>query len=157
MAETGSLPASLTLEIVTPDRSLVTANVDEVQVPGTLGYFGVLPGHTPLLSTLAVGDLWFRKGRDVVHLSVAGGFAEVLPDRVTILAQVAERAEEIDVARAQRAKERAEQRLAAPPPDVDPDRAQASLLRATVRLQVAALAGGSMGRADASVADGRVP
>ena len=157
MAETGSLPASLTLEIVTPDRSLVTANVDEVQVPGTRGYFGVLPGHTPLLSTLAVGDLWFRKGRDVVHLSVAGGFAEVLPDRVTILAQVAERAEEIDVARAQRAKERAEQRLAAPPPDVDPDRAQASLLRATVRLQVAALAGSSMGRTDANVADGRVP
>ena len=157
MADLAPLPTSLTLEIVTPDRSLVTANVDEVQVPGTQGYFGVLPGHTPLLSTLAVGDLWFRKGRDVVHLSVAGGFAEVLPDRVTILAQVAERAEEIDVARAQRAKERAEQRLAAPPPDVDPGRAQASLLRATVRLQVAALAGSSMGRTDANVADGRVP
>jgi F-type H+-transporting ATPase subunit epsilon len=157
MAETGSLPTSLTLEIVTPDRSLVTADVEEVQIPGTMGYFGVLPGHTPLLSTLAIGDLWYRKGRDVFHLSVAGGFAEVLPDKVTILAQIAERAEEIDVARAQRARQRAEERLRNPPPDFDPDRAQASFLRATVRLQVAALAGAPMGRTNANVGDGRVP
>jgi F-type H+-transporting ATPase subunit epsilon len=157
MAETGALPTSLPLEIVTPDRSLVTTDVDEVQVPGTMGYFGVLPGHTPLLTTLAVGDFWYRKGRDVLHLSVAGGFAEVLPDKVTILAQVAERAEEIDVARAQRAKERAEERLKNPPPEFDPARAQASLLRATVRLNVAALAGSPMGRTNANVAEGRVP
>lgn len=157
MADIAALPTSLTLEIVTPDRSLVTANVDEVQVPGTQGYFGVLPGHTPLLSTLAIGDLWFRKGRDVFHLSVAGGFAEVLPDKVTILAQIAERAEEIDVARAERARQRAEERLKTPPPDFDPDRAQASLLKAMVRLQVAALAGSAMGRTNANVADGRVP
>jgi F-type H+-transporting ATPase subunit epsilon len=151
------LPTSLTLEIVTPDQSLVTENVDEVQVPGSQGYFGVLPGHTPFLATLAVGEFWYRKGGQRFYLSVAGGFAEVLPDRVTILAQIAERGEDIDVARAQRAKQRAEERLARPSDEVDFARAQQSLLRATVRLQVAALVGSSMGRTDANVAGGRVP
>ena len=151
------LPTSLTLEIVTPERSLVTDNVDEVQVPGSEGYFGVLPGHTPFLATLAVGQLWFRKGGQRFYLSVAGGFAEVLPDRVTILASIAERGEDIDVARAQKARQRAEERLARPAGDVDFERAQQSLLRATVRLQVAALVGSPMGRTDANVAGGRVP
>ena len=155
MAE--GLPTSLTLEIVTPEHSLVTDHVDEVQVPGAEGYFGVLPGHTPFLSTLAVGELWYRKGSQRFHLSVAGGFAEVLPDRVTILAQIAERGEDIDVARAQRAKQRAEERLAKPSADVDFERAQQSLLRATIRLQVAALVGSPMGRTDSTVAGGRVP
>jgi F-type H+-transporting ATPase subunit epsilon len=157
MAAPEGLPTSLTLEIVTPEQSLVTENVDEVQVPGSEGYFGVLPGHTPFLATLAVGQLWFRKGGQRSYLSVAGGFAEVLPDRVTILASIAERAEHIDVARAQRAKQRAEERLARPSAETDFERAQQSLLRATVRLQVAALVGSAMGRTDANVAGGRVP
>jgi F-type H+-transporting ATPase subunit epsilon len=92
------IPRNLSLEIVTPDRALVRDTVDEVEIPGSDGYFGVLPGHTPLLATLQVGQLWYRKGQEKVYLAVAFGFAEVLPDRVTILAQVAERAEDIDVA-----------------------------------------------------------
>lgn len=81
--------ASIRLEIVTPERMLVREDVDEVVVPGEDGYLGVLPGHTPLLSTLKVGDLWYRKGQEKTHVPIAGGFAEVLPDRVTILAEVA--------------------------------------------------------------------
>src|SRR5919108_5961653 len=103
------LPTKLTLEIVTPEAALVTTEVDEVEIPGADGYFGVWPGHTPLLSTLAVGEMWYRKGSEKFYLSVAGGFAEVLPEKVTVLAQIAERAEDIDVARAERAKQRAEE------------------------------------------------
>jgi F-type H+-transporting ATPase subunit epsilon len=118
-----ALPTQLELQIVTPERLVVHEQVDEVQIPGTEGYFGVLPGHTPLLASLAVGELWYRKGQDRTYLSIAGGFAEVLPDRVTLLATLAERAEEIDVARAEAAKQRAEQRLREPrptcPPEVD--------------------------------------
>src|ERR671910_1935482 len=102
-----SLPAHLTLEIVTPDRSVVAEQVDEVEIPGAEGYFGVLPGHTPLLAALAVGELWYRKGQEKTYLSIAYGFAEVLPDRVTILARLAERAEDIDVERAEAARRRA--------------------------------------------------
>jgi F-type H+-transporting ATPase subunit epsilon len=134
------LPTSLVLEIVTPDASLVTDKVDEVVVPAAEGYLGVLPGHTPLLATLTVGQLWYRKGTQKFHLAIAGGFVEVLPEKVTVLAQIAERAEDIDVARAERAKKRAEERLTKPAAPVDVERAQSSLLRATVRLQVAALA-----------------
>src|SRR5687768_18362037 len=107
-----ALPTSIDLQIVTPDRLLVHEQVDEVQIPGSEGYFGVLPGHTPLLASLAVGELWFRKGQDKTYLSIAFGFAEVLPDRVTILARVAERAEDIDIERAESARQRAEERLA---------------------------------------------
>src|SRR5262245_43371461 len=96
-----TIPKYLTLEVVTPDRSVVAERVDEVEIPGADGYFGVLPGHTPLLATLQVGELWYRKGNDKVYLSIAFGFAEVLPDRVTILAQLAELADEIDIARAE--------------------------------------------------------
>src|SRR5919106_6888973 len=109
-----ALPTKLTLEIVTPDRSLVREEVDEVELPGSEGYFGVLPGHTPLLSTLMVGEMWYRVGQEKRYLAVAGGFVEVLPDRVTVLAQIGERAEDIDVARAEAAKRRAEERLAHP-------------------------------------------
>jgi F-type H+-transporting ATPase subunit epsilon len=80
--------AQIHLEIVTPERMLVREDVDEVVVPGEDGYLGVLPGHTPLLATLKVGDLWYRKGAEKTHVPIAGGFAEVLPDRVTILAEV---------------------------------------------------------------------
>ncbi len=132
-----ALPAHLALEIVTPDRALVHDEVDEVQAPGTEGYFGVLPGHTPLLSMLQVGQLWYRKGVEKFYLSVAFGLAEVLPDRVVILAQVAERADEIDVDRAQAARQRAEQRLASPQRDLDLERARVSLMKALTRLNVA--------------------
>jgi F-type H+-transporting ATPase subunit epsilon len=137
MAEIPALPTHLTLEIVTPDRSVVTERVDEVELPGAEGYFGVLPGHTPLLATLKVGELWYRKGSEKFYLSIAFGFAEVLPDRVTILAEVAERSEEIDVARAEAARKRAEERVAKPAPDIDFERARLALLKSMVRLQVA--------------------
>src|SRR5215211_1439688 len=119
MADIPALPTHLTLEIVTPDRSLVTEKVDEVEIPGAEGYFGVLPGHTPLLAALQVGELWYRKGEEKVYLAIAFGFAEVLPDRVAILAQIAERAEEIDLVRAESAKQRAESRLTRPVAEVD--------------------------------------
>ncbi len=132
-----ALPAHLVLEIVTPDRAVVHENVDEVQVPGSEGYFGVLPGHTPLLSMLQVGQLWYRQGTEKFYLSVAFGLAEVLPDRVIILAQIAERAEEIDVDRAQAARQRAEQDLADRTRDQDLERARISLMKALTRLNVA--------------------
>src|ERR671919_3253412 len=106
-----ALPTHINLQIVTPDRLIVREQVDEVQIPGSEGYFGVLPGHTPLLASLAVGELWYRKGSEKTYLAIAFGFAEVLPDRVTILARLAERAEDIDVERAEAARKRAEERL----------------------------------------------
>ncbi|MAM84905.1 MAG: ATP synthase F1 subunit epsilon [Acidobacteria bacterium] len=131
------MPSQLTLEVVTPDRSLVSQLVDEVQIPGAEGYFGVLPGHTPLLVTMNVGELWYRNGQQRSFLSIALGFAEVLPDRVTILAKVAECAEDIDVERAQLARQRAEERLTQRAVDSDGERARLSLLRSRTRLQVA--------------------
>jgi len=135
-----ALPARLTLEIVTPDRALVNEQVDEVQLPGSEGYFGVLPGHTPLLATLQVGELWYRVGQDKHYLALAFGFVEVLPDRVTVLAQVAEKAQEIDVARAEEAKKRAEERVARPSSDMDFERARVALMKSLIRLQVASRA-----------------
>src|SRR5918999_936050 len=113
----------------------------EVQIPGSEGYLGVLPGHTPLLASLAVGELWYRKGSDKTYLSIAFGFAEVLPDRVTILARLAERAEDIDVERAEKARQRAEQRLEHRTSDVDYERARVALMKAMVRLQVSSRLG----------------
>jgi len=144
------LPTSLTLEIVTPDHSLVTDKVDEVVAPAAEGYLGVLPGHTPLLATLSIGEMWYRKGGQKFYLSVAGGFIEVLPDKVTVLAQIAERAEQIDVDRAERARRRAEERLAKATSEIDIERAQASLMRAIIRRQVAALAATGKGAAATS-------
>jgi F-type H+-transporting ATPase subunit epsilon len=135
-----AIPPNLHLEIVSADRSLVNETVDEVQIPGTEGYLGVLPGHTPLLTTLQVGQLWYRQGQEKHYLSIAFGFAEVQPDRVTILAQIAERADEIDVSRAETAKRRAEERLSKPTLDMDFERARIALLKALVRLQVASRA-----------------
>ena len=131
-----ALPSSIELRIVTPDRAIVHEQVDEVEIPGVEGYFGVLPGHTPLLSELAVGELWYRQGQEKTYLAIAFGFAEVLPDRVTVLAQIAERAEEIDPTRAEEAKKRAEARLQEAK-DVDYDRARAALTKSLARLQVA--------------------
>jgi F-type H+-transporting ATPase subunit epsilon len=132
-----ALPTKLLLELVTPDRAVVREDVDEVVVPGAEGYIGILPGHAPLLATLQVGELWYRIGQEKRVLAAAGGFVEVLPDRVTVLAQIAERAEEIDVARAEAAKKRAEARLAQPQPEDDLDRARYALSKALVRMQVA--------------------
>ena len=127
----------LTIELVTPDRSVVHEEVDEVQIPGAQGYLGVLPGHTPLLTTLQVGELWFRQGEEKVFVSVAFGFAEILPDRVIVLAQLAERAEEIDIARAEAAQARARERLNTPTAEVDFERARIALMKSLIRLQVA--------------------
>ncbi len=132
-----ALPQHLQLEIVSADRSLVNETVDEVEIPGADGYFGVLPGHTPLLAVLQVGELWYRQGQEKHYLSIALGFAEVLPDRVTILAQIAEKADEIDPARAEAAKKRAEERLARATVDMDAERARIALLKSLIRLQVA--------------------
>src|SRR3954465_12405765 len=129
-----ALPTSINLQLVTPDRLLVNEQVDEVEIPGSEGYFGVLPGHTPMLASLAVGEMWYRKGQEKTFLSLAYGFCEVLPERVTILAQLAERAEDIDVTRAEEAKKRAEARLVHAK-DVDYERARISLTKALARLQ----------------------
>ena len=132
-----ALPTSIELQIVTPDRLILRDQVDEVESPGSEGYFGVLPGHTPLLASLAVGEMWYRKGQEKTYLSIAFGFAEVLPDRVTILARLAERAEEIDVERADAARKRAEERLAQRQQSaVDYERARTALLKSMARLQV---------------------
>ena len=108
-----------------------------MEIPGCDGYFGVLPGHTPLLAVLQVGELWYRQGQEKHYLAIAFGFAEVQPDRVTILAQIAEKADEIDLARAEAAKKRAEERLSRPTVDMDAERARIALLKSLIRLQVA--------------------
>jgi F-type H+-transporting ATPase subunit epsilon len=130
-----ALPTSIELQIVVPDRAIVKEQVDEIEIPGVDGYFGVLPGHTPLLAALSVGELWYRKGQEKTYLAIAYGFAEVLPDRVTILAQLAERAEEIDLERAERARARASGRLEGKS-DVDYARARIALMKSLTRLQV---------------------
>jgi F-type H+-transporting ATPase subunit epsilon len=135
-----ALPTHLQLRVVSADRMLVNETVDEVQIPGADGYFGVLPGHTPLLAMLQVGQLSYRRGQETHFLAVAHGFAEVGPDQVTVLAEFAERAEEIDVTRAEAAKRRAEQRLVSAQIDIDAERARISLLKSLIRLQVASRA-----------------
>jgi F-type H+-transporting ATPase subunit epsilon len=135
-----ALPTKLTLEIVTPDRVLVNEQVDEVELPGSEGYFGVLPGHTELLASLQVGELWYRIGQEKFYLAVAFGFVEVLPDHVTVLASVAEKAQDIDVGRAEEAKKRAESRVANPSGDMDFERARVALMKSLIRLQVASRA-----------------
>jgi F-type H+-transporting ATPase subunit epsilon len=135
-----AIPSHLQLQIVSADRSLVNERVDEVVIPGADGYFGVLPGHTPLLALLGTGELWYRQGQDKHYLALAFGFAEVQPDRVTILAQIAERADDIDIARAEAAKKRAEERMARPSPDMDFERARLAMLKSLIRLQVASRA-----------------
>jgi F-type H+-transporting ATPase subunit epsilon len=132
-----ALPTQLHLQIVSADKSLVNETVDEVEIPGADGYFGVLPGHTPFLALLGTGDMWYRRGSETHHLAIAFGFAEVQPGAVTILAQIAEKADEIDVARAEAAKKRAEERLARPMMDMDSERARLALLKSLIRLQVA--------------------
>ena len=125
------------LEIVTPAKLMVKDVAEEAQIPGLSGYLGILPGHAPLITELAVGVITYKASGATHTLSVAWGFAEVLPDKVTILAEAAERPQEIDVARAQEAKNRAEALLKSNDPKVDYARAEDALQRADTRLSVA--------------------
>jgi F-type H+-transporting ATPase subunit epsilon len=128
---------SFQLEIVTPEKKVVDTQATEVQIPGKNGYLGILPGHAPLITELAVGEVKFHAGREQQRLALAWGFAEVLPDKVTILAETAERPDEIDVERARKAKERAQQRLTSGDTNVDVERALNAIQRAETRLEVA--------------------
>jgi len=132
---------TLELQVVTADKRLVHEQVNQVQVPGKNGELGILPGHAPLFTELTIGEIRYLQGGMTHYLAVAWGFAEVLPDKVTILADTAERAEEIDIKRAQEAKARAEAELKQAGPDTDYDALQFALHRAEARLQVAAHAG----------------
>jgi F-type H+-transporting ATPase subunit epsilon len=133
------LPDSIQLIVVTPERQLLRESVVEVTVPGLDGQLGILPGHAPLMTELGIGELSYRTtaSSQPVTFAIISGFAEVLADRVTILAETAERAEEIDLARAEEAKARAEKRLAAGDTNIDWDRANIALQRSIIRIQIA--------------------
>ncbi len=136
------MPDTLQVEIVTPDRLVVQDQAEAMQIPGKDGYLGILPGHAPLITELGVGQIAYRKGNIIRWLAVGWGFAEVLPDKVTILAETAERAEEINVAEAHRAREQAEQEIPSASGEKLPE-IQAALALAESRLQAAASATGS--------------
>jgi len=133
------LPEEIELIVVTPERQLLRETVVEVTIPGADGEFGILPGHAPMMTELGHGELSYQQGTtsQPISLAIHRGFAEVLPDRVTVLAETAERAEEIDLARAEAAKARAEKRLASNDTNIDWDRATVALQRAVIRIQVA--------------------
>jgi F-type H+-transporting ATPase subunit epsilon len=133
------LPESIQLIVVTPERQLLRESVVEVAIPGLGGQLGILPGHAPLMTELGIGELSYRTSTSSqpIVLAVISGFAEVLPDRVTVLAETAERAEEIDLKRAEEAKARAEKRLSAGDSNLDWDRANVALQRSLIRIQVA--------------------
>jgi F-type H+-transporting ATPase subunit epsilon len=132
------MPDTFELEVTTPERELVKDQVEEAQIPGKNGYFGVLPGHAPLLTELGTGFMYYTIGGKRRYLSVAGGFAEVLSDRVRILANASERAEEIDVERARKALEKAQRELMNPALGVDPAAALDEIAKAQARLETAA-------------------
>lgn len=139
MARPEGIPRHFTLEVVTPTRVVITEEVEEVVAPGSEGYFGVLGGHLPFISTLRAGELSYRKDGQWRHLAVSWGYAEVRGEKVIVLAEAAERAEEIDVARAERARDRALARLARwGDESIDVLRAQTALARALTRIEVAA-------------------
>jgi F-type H+-transporting ATPase subunit epsilon len=129
-----ALPTKLTLSLITPDHS-ITHEVDEVALPGQMGDFGVRPGHTPLFAGLRTGTMWYRQGTERHYLAVSVGFAQVLPDKVTVLAQVAESAEDLDEARAEAGMARAAEMLQSGPMEMDFERARLSLLRTLQQLQ----------------------
>jgi F-type H+-transporting ATPase subunit epsilon len=135
-----AIPTKLHLDIVTPDQSF-SYEVDEVAMPGIEGDFGVLPGHTPLFAGLRTGTMWYRQGSEKHFLAVSVGFVEVLPDRVTVLSQVAERAEDLDEARAEAGMARAQEMFSALPQEIDFERARLSLLRTLQQLQAEARRG----------------
>lgn len=133
-----ALPTQIELSVVTPDRQVVHESVESVSFPGKGGYLGILPGHAPLLTELTIGEIDYTRQGAHHYLAVCWGFAEVLPDRVIVLAETAERAEEIDVSRAERAKQRAEDQLKKlSDTDADLERARIALERALARLQTA--------------------
>ena len=136
-----ALPTKLTLHIVSPDTS-ISQEVDEVSLPGSEGDFGVLPGHTPFFTVLRPGTMWYQKGAEKQILLVAMGFVEVLPDAVTVLAQVAERAEDLDQERAEAGMKRAEEVLSVAPHEIDFERARLAMLRTLQQLQAESRRGG---------------
>ncbi len=125
------------VDVVTAEKVVYSDDADVVVAPGVQGELGVLPHHAPLMTTLEPGELRIRKGSDEFSLAISGGFLEVRPDRIIILADAAERAEDIDIARAEAAKERAQHRLAHPGEQVDLNRAEAALARSLARIRVA--------------------
>lgn len=129
-----ALPSSIALHIVTPDQSF-THDVDEVSLPGAEGDFGVLPGHTPFFTSIRTGQMWYRKGAEKHYLAVSTGFVEVLPAKVTVIAQVAERAEDLDQARAEAGMRRAEEMLGPIAHEMDFERARLALLRTLQQMQ----------------------
>jgi F-type H+-transporting ATPase subunit epsilon len=129
-----ALPSKLTLNIVSPDAS-ISQEVDEVSMPGVEGDFGVLPGHTPFFTVLRPGTMWYRQGAEKHVLLVAMGFVEVLPDKVSVLAQVAERAEDLDEARAEAGMKRAEEVLGVTKHDINFETARLAMLRTLQQMQ----------------------
>ncbi|HMI54048.1 MAG TPA: F0F1 ATP synthase subunit epsilon [Candidatus Saccharimonadales bacterium] len=132
------LPEAIELIIVTPERQLLRQTVTEIQVPGADGFLGILPGHAPLITELGIGELTYhtKDGKQSDPIAILSGFAEVLPDKVTILAETAELAAEIDLERARKALVRAQERLASVSPEIDWDRATVALSRALVRVKL---------------------
>jgi F-type H+-transporting ATPase subunit epsilon len=131
------MPRLLTLDIVTPDRPIVHEEVDEVQLPGAEGALGILPRHAPLLARLQPGELWYRRGAERHFLSIEFGVAEVLPDRVTVLATLAERPEEIDVTQAEVSRKQAEEEMRRSVTAEDAERARLAMMTALVRMRIA--------------------
>jgi len=129
-----ALPTKITLNIVSPDQSF-KHEVDEVSLPGVEGDFGVLPGHTPFFTSIRTGQMWYRQGAEKHLLAVSVGFVEVLPDAVSVIAQVAERAEDLDQTRAEAGMKRAEAMYEAVPHEIDFERARLALLRTLQQLQ----------------------
>jgi len=129
--------STIRLDIVTAERVVFSDDVEVVVAPGVEGQLGILPHHAPLMTTLQVGELRVRKGEEEFSLAISGGFLEVRPDRVIVLADAAERSGEIDIARAEEAKRRAEEELGRHPPEVDAARVEAALRRSLIRLKVA--------------------
>lgn len=137
-----ALPEKIELQMVTPERHILSEEVDSLEMPGKDGYLGILPGHAPLITELGVGILTYHKGGETRLLTVMHGYAEVLPDRVIVLAETAERAEEIDVARARAALDRAKADLPkAGSTEADWDLSNAAIQRAEVRLQAVSRSG----------------
>jgi F-type H+-transporting ATPase subunit epsilon len=138
------LPEAIELQVVTPERHVLSENVQSLEMPGKDGYLGILPGHAPLITLLGIGTLTYHKGGQTGYLSVINGFAEVLPDRVIVLAELSERAEEIDVARSRAALQNAQAEAAKlGTPEAESKEAEAKIERATARLQTASKGGGS--------------
>lgn len=131
------LPRKIRLEVISPERVVVSEDVDMITAPGVMGEFGVLPGHTPMLTNLSVGLLAYRNNGETQEMALAWGYAEVGPEKVTVLAEAAEKAEEIDVERAESSRNRAVDRLAQGEKDMDSTRAKGALDRAALRLRVA--------------------